>query len=342
MKIETDFTRHAGIDIPIICGAMYPCSNPELIAAVSDAGGIGIIQPLSMVYVHKHEFGEGIRLIKSLTNKPFGMNATIEKASKAYENRMREWVEIAIDEGVRFFVTALGNPKWVADMVHSVNGFVYHKVTERKWALKALEGGVDGLIAINNKAGGHAGTIESLELLLSLDDLNVPVVAGGGIGSEDEFSEALKLGYQGILMGTRFIATEECTVHVDYKNAIVKAHASDIVLTERVTGVPLSVIRTEYVDQVGTKAGPVARWMLQQRKLKKYIRLMYAVRSVRQLKKSALAGPSSKDYFQAGHSVNGISGIGKAGEIVQSFARHAIDDPEIIKRFKIKPELADR
>ena len=76
----------------------------------------------------------------------------------AYEERMKRWIDIALEEGVRFFITALGNPRWVVDKVHAVGGVVYHDVTERKWALKALDGGVDGLICVNGRAGGHAGT----------------------------------------------------------------------------------------------------------------------------------------------------------------------------------------
>ena len=154
--METAFTKHVGIEVPLICGAMYPCSNPELIAAVSEAGGIGVIQPISMRFVHGHDLREGIRLMRRTTDKPLGFNAIVEKSSDVYLERMKRWVDIALEEGVRFFVTALGNPDWVVEKVHAVGGVVYHDVTERKWAEKALEHGVDGLICVNGRAGGHA------------------------------------------------------------------------------------------------------------------------------------------------------------------------------------------
>lgn len=88
--LETSFTKIAGVEIPLICGAMYPCSNPELVAAVSEAGGIGVVQPISLIYVYKNEFRAGIRKIKSLTSKPIGMNALVEKNSKIYEDRMKK------------------------------------------------------------------------------------------------------------------------------------------------------------------------------------------------------------------------------------------------------------
>ena len=293
MKLETKFTQQAGVQYPILCGAMYPCSNPELVAAVSEAGGLGIIQPLSLTYVHGYEYRKGLNYIRSLTGKPVGLNATVEKSSKTYENRMRQWIDIGIEEGIRFFDTSLGNPKWIVEKAHAVGGVVYHKVTERKWALKAVEAGVDGLIAINDRAGGHAGNRDMRKLLDEIADLGLPVICGGGIGDENDFVEALRMGYAGVMMSTRFIATDECTAHADYKKAIVDAEEKDIVHTERVTGVPLSVIRTEYVDRVGIKASWIARTMLQHRQLKKMMRLIYALRSLRQLKKSSLQGKMS-------------------------------------------------
>src|SRR5215211_5402921 len=118
----TPFTKQVGIKYPVICGAMYPCSNPELVAAVSEAGGIGIVQPLSLTYVHGHEFREGLRVIKRLTSRPVGMNVLIEQSSTTYLDRMKKWVDVALEEGVRFFITSLGNPRWVAERVHPEGG----------------------------------------------------------------------------------------------------------------------------------------------------------------------------------------------------------------------------
>src|SRR5207245_4726287 len=99
IALETALTRDAGIDVPLICGAMYPCSNPELVAAASAAGGIGIVQPVSMTYVHRHDYREGLRLIRRLTDKPIGMNALIEKSSRHYLERMQRWVDVSLEEG---------------------------------------------------------------------------------------------------------------------------------------------------------------------------------------------------------------------------------------------------
>lgn len=320
MNLETPFAKKLGIEVPIVCGAMYPCTNPELVAAVSEAGGIGVIQPLSMVAVYRHDFRKGVKLIRSLTKKPFGMNCLIEKSTRIYENRMKQWLDIALEEGCRFVVTALGKPDWVVKKVHAVGGTVFHDVTEKKWALRALESGVDGLICVNNRAGGHAGKKSPEELIAELSDLGVPLVCAGGIGDEKGFVRALKLGYSGIQMGTRFIATHECRSHDDYKQAILKAEESDIVLTDRATGIPLAVINTPYLQRTGTHASWLGRTMLQHPKMKHWARLYYTLRSVIALRKSAVKGYSTKDFYQAGKSVAGIDQIESAREIIARFA----------------------
>ncbi len=318
--IETPFTRQAGVEVPIICGAMYPCSNPELVAAASEAGALGIIQPMSMVYVHGHDFVEGLALLRRLTSRPLGMNVIVERSQRVYRERMEKWVDQALAGGVRFFVTSLGNPRWVVERAAAVGGIVYHDVTERKWALKALENGVHGLIAVNNRAGGHAGPKSPEQLRDELGDLGVPLVCAGGIGDERDFVRALELGYAAVQMGTRFIATEECKVHPDYKNAILAAGEDDIVITEKVTGVPLAIIRTPYIEKVGTKAGWLARRMLSGRRTKHWMRLIYSLMSAWKLKKASLKGSAYEEYYQAGKSVAGVRAVEPVAAIVRRFA----------------------
>jgi len=321
--LDTALTRDAGITVPLIGGAMYPCSNPELVAAVSEAGGIGILQPISLTYVYGHEYREGLRLIRRLTARPIGMNALIEASSRSYHERMVRWVDGALEEGVRFFITSLGNPRWVVDRAAAAGGVVYHDVTERKWGLKGRDAGVHGLIAVNDRAGGHAGALSAEALLEELADLGLPLVCAGGIGTPEDFVATLALGYAGVQMGTRFIATTECGASDAYKQAIVGAGEHDIVLSERITGVPLSVIHTPYIRRMGLKAGPLARWMLRGRRRKRLMRMLYALKSLWQLKRASLDARGEKDYWQAGKSVAGIDTVEPAGVIVRRFASAA-------------------
>jgi len=267
--------------------------------------------------------------MRQLTDKPIGMNALIEKSSKKYQQRMSEWIDVALEEGIRFFVTSLGKPDWVAERVHAVGGLVYHDVTELKWAQKGLDNGADGLICVNNRAGGHAGERGIQQLYDELQQLNVPLVCAGGIGDAAGFHQALDIGYAACQLGTRFIASQECLASgvykqaiLDasgvYKQAILDAKESDIVLSERITGIPVSVINTDYIKRVGLKSGWLAKWMLSGNKTKHWMRTIYALKSIWQLKKSSLDESGERDYWQAGKSVAGIESIDTCDIIIQN------------------------
>ena len=318
MTLETALTRHAGIEVPLICGAMYPCSNVELVAAASEAGAIGIVQPVTLTFVHGIAFRDGLRRIRALTKKPIGMNALIERSSAHYLERMRRWVDEALDEGVRFFVTSLGDPRWVAEKAHAAGGVVYHDVTEAKWARKALDGGVDGLIAVNARAGGHAGPRDPRALLDELLPFGLPVVCAGGIGDATGFVNALRMGHAGVQCGTRFIATRECDASEAYKAAIVSTDENGIVLTERLTGVPLAVIDTPVIRRMGLHANALERWLLRNPRTKHAMRSFFAVKTAWTLRRGARVDRSQ--LWQAGKSVSGIHSVEPAGAIVRRWA----------------------
>jgi len=319
--LSTPLTRELGIRLPIIGGPMFPCSNAELVGAVSAAGGIGVIQPISLTWVHGHDFREGIRLILRLSGgAPVGMNALIEGGGRRYRRRMDEWLEIALEEGIRFFVTSLGNPRPIVDRVAPHGGRVYHDVTELKWGVKGRDGGVHGLIAVNARAGGHAGSRDPRPLLDELAPLGLPVVCAGGVSTGADFRAALDAGYAGVQVGTRFIATPECRVGDGWKEAIVQAGESDIVHTERVTGIPLAVIATPRIRREGVRASALARRLLRGRLTKKWVRSAYRIRAGLLFRHSALShSAAGEDYWQAGRSVAGIDAIESVATIMKRF-----------------------
>ena len=314
--ISTRLTKDAGIKYPIICGAMYPCSNPELVSAASQGGGIAIIQPVSLTMVHgynkpnrKEGLRNGIRHIRSLTDKPIGFNALIEKGSEKYIVQMSEWIDVALEEGIRFFVTSLGKPDWVCEKVHAKGGVVYHDVTNRKWAEKGKECGVDGLICVNDRAGGHLGELTMEEMFELLSDMNLPLICAGGVGSELELKKALAIGYDGVQMGTRFIATEECSTPQDYKDAIVQAKEKDITWTTKLTGVPISVINNNKFKQDNSL---IIRYLLKSR-FKHRIRVIITGISFWRMRAfSSGKRKSSNDLWSAGKSVESINSIESA------------------------------
>ena len=327
--VSTRLTQDAGIEHPIICGAMYPCSNPELVAAASEGGGIAIVQPVSLTMVHgydKPDTKEGLRTairhIRTLTDKPIGFNALIEKGSDKYLQRMSDWIDIALDEGIRFFVTSLGKPDWVCDKVHAQGGFVYHDVTNRFHAEKGIDCGVDGLICVNDRAGGHLGQMSMEEMYEDLSDMGVPLICAGGIGSEKELNEALEMGYDGVQMGTRFIATDECTTPQDYKDAIVDAKEEDITWTTKLTGVPIAIISSNGSNQ---HSNWLIRRLLRSR-FKHRTRVLitgisfWRMRALARGKKK-----SSKDLWSAGKSVETVNSVESATTIMSRLGK-SLDD----------------
>jgi len=307
---QTRLTSKLSIEYPIIGGAMYPCSNPELVAAVSEAGGIGIVQPISLTFVHGHEFRAGLQKIRTLTQKPIGLNLLIEQSSKRYLEKNKMWLEIALEEGVRFFITALGKPDWVVKRCETVeNATIFHDVTNEKWAQKAVDAGVNGLICVNNRAGGHAGEQSPKALYDALCPLGLPLVLAGGVGGSDAFHQALAIGYEGVQMGTRFIATQECQAHQDYKQAIVQSSEKDIVLTKNLTGVPVSVINTDYLKSKGQEPSKIANWFLRSAAFKHLMRMFYSLKSLWQLRRSLKEGKGYREFFQAGKSVADIDKV---------------------------------
>ena len=209
------------------------------------------------------------------------------------------------------------------DRVASVGGIVYHDVTERKWAQKGLDAGVHGLICVNSRAGGHAGLLTPEQMYDDLAPLGVPLVCAGGIGEADEFVAALRMGYAAVQLGTRFIASAECSAHQRYKAAIVGAVEDDVVLTERLTGIPVAVLNTPYVQRLGLRAGPISRWMLRNRRTKHFMRTMYMLRSFFALKRSLNRGDEDRDYWQAGKSVSTITSVEPVASIMNRFATAA-------------------
>ena len=183
---------------------------------------------------------------------------------------------------------------------------------------KAVDSGVHGLIAVNRRAGGHAGGRSAYQLLEEVGDFGLPVTCAGGIGRPEEFADALSMGYEGVQMGTRFIATEECRASLAYKRAIVGAQEGDIVLTERLTGVPVAVINTPYVQRLGLKAGPLARRMLKGHKTKHWMRNIYSMKSAWTLKRTAYDEDGTTEYWQAGRSVSGIEEILPVSTIIET------------------------
>jgi nitronate monooxygenase len=225
---HTKATKMLGIEHPILCGGMMWVSEATLVAAVSEAGGLGILA--SNMFPDRKSLQREIQKIKSLTKKPFGVNINLFPALRPPNNQ--ELIEVCVEEGVRAIETSGRSPEEYVKQIKDGGITLIHKVARIKDAKKAESLGADIVGVIGYECGGAPPMDETTTLIqvpLAADALNVPVLAGGGIGDGRGLVAALALGASGVIMGTAFMATEECQIHHNIKEAIVRAQATDTV-----------------------------------------------------------------------------------------------------------------
>ena len=318
-KSTQQFLSDTGAQVPVVCGPMYPGSNPELIAAASEAGGFGVVQPVALTSLYGHDFREGLQLIKKLTDKPFGVNFTIfGGANKKYHDQMKEWMEISIYEGVKYFLTSLGKPHEIVKIAKQNDIKVYHDVPNKKVALAMRDAGVDGLNCINWRGGGQTGIQSAEQFMEELRDIEIPLICAGGIGNKSDYQKALDMGYAGVQLGTRFLATHECKVTDGYKQAIVDSTEDDIVWTNKIAGNNSSVIKTDDIMKGGLRTGPVINYMLRRPKLKKYARMYLMNKGLKNYSKTAF--DDNVKFWQAGKGVGNITSVDSVAEVIEAFA----------------------
>ena len=214
-----------GIKYPIIQGGMVWCSGWELASAVSNSGGLGLIGSGSM---YSDVLREHIIKCKKATNMPFGVNLPI-----LYAN-IDEHIKVIIEEEVKIVFTSAGNPKQYTSKLQDRGIVVVHVVANKKFAIKCVEAGVDAIVAEGFEAGGHNG-IEELTTMclipLISKEVDLPIIAAGGISSGNSMLAAFSLGAEGIQMGSRFVASKECSAHINFKNKIIDADDTETELT---------------------------------------------------------------------------------------------------------------
>ncbi len=236
--INSVFSNMLGIKYPIIQGAMAWIADSSLAAAVSNAGGLGIITgnaPLEWVR-------DEIRKTKKLTDKPFGVNIMLLSETAEAVAKM------ACEEKVKVVTTGAGNPGKYIDMWKKNDIKVIPVVASVALAKRMERAGVDAVIAEGCESGGHVGELTTMALVPQVvDAVNIHVIAAGGIGDGRGAAAAFMLGAHGIQLGTRFLVANECTVHQKYKEKVLKAKDIDTQVTGRVTGHPVRVLRNKLV-----------------------------------------------------------------------------------------------
>ncbi|HPE34266.1 MAG TPA: nitronate monooxygenase [Bacteroidales bacterium] len=241
--MKTRITELFGIKYPIIQGGMIWCSGWKLAAAVSEAGGLGLIGAGSM---NPDIFQEHLTKIKTATNKPFGVNLPL-----LYQHS-DEIVEIILREKVKIVFTSAGNPRKLTPVFKEQGIKVVHVIASTKFALKAQEAGVDAIVAEGFEAGGHNGAEETTTMVLLpliRKKVDLPLIAAGGIGTGRQMLAAFALGAEGVQVGSRFAASVESSAHQVFKQKIVEAAEGDtqIVLKQVV---PVRLLKNQFFNQI--------------------------------------------------------------------------------------------
>ncbi len=240
---QNNITHLFGIQIPIIQGGMIWASGWRLAAAVSNAGGLGLIGSGSM---YPEVLREHITKCKSATGKPFGVNVPL-----LYPN-VEEHIQTIIEEKIPVVFTSAGNPKTYTSLLKQHGIVVVHVVSSSKFALKAQEAGCDAVVAEGFEAGGHNGREETTTMVLIpavCEAVNIPVIAAGGIATGKQMLASMVLGASGVQIGSRFVASEEASSHANFKNLVLQTKEGETELSlKKVT--PVRLIKNQFYHQI--------------------------------------------------------------------------------------------
>lgn len=247
--MKTRITELLGIEYPIICGGMFQVGRAELAAAVSEAGGLGIIT--SKTQGTPERLRAEIRRVKELTNKPFGVNLNLFPSTTPTPNE--EFIQVMIEEGVNIVETSGRSPEPLMKLLKDNDFIVMHKVVGPRYAKTAERLGVDAVIVVGNETGGHPGMSDVGTLVILprvVDSVSIPVIAGGGFADGRGLVSALAFGAEGVLMGTRFMATKEAPIHDNVKKWMVEADETNTIVVQRNIGSPSRVAVNEVSEEV--------------------------------------------------------------------------------------------
>jgi len=242
-EFSNRITKLFGVDYPIVQAGMIWASGWRLASAVSNAGGLGLIGSGSM---YPDVLREHIQKCKAATSRPFGVNIPL-----LYPD-IDKHIQIVIEEGVKIVFTSAGNPKTWTSVLKEKGITVVHVISSSKFAKKSEEAGCDAVVAEGFEAGGHNGREETTTMVLIpavVSAVKIPVIAAGGVATGKQMLAAMVMGAEGVQMGSRFVASEEASSHINFKNAVINSNEGDTILTlKQLT--PVRLIKNNFYKQV--------------------------------------------------------------------------------------------
>jgi nitronate monooxygenase len=311
----TTLDKLLGIRYPIILAPMFLISNSRMIIAALRSGITAAFPALN--YRTDEELRAAIREIRQASDKPFGVNLIVNRSNLKYKSQLKTLLELKID----FIITSLGSPQEVIEQCKPLGIKVFCDVVDLKYAKKVEAMGADALIAVNNRAGGHAGTISPYELVTLLkNNCSIPIISAGGVATGKDLKQVLDWGAAGASIGTIFIACEESEITPEYKQAMIDYGEKDIVMTTKLSGSPLTVINTPYVQQLGTKANLLELILNNNKTLKKYAKMLIAFRGMKAVEKAAF-GATYKTVWCAGPAIEHVTRVQPIADIINTITR---------------------
>lgn len=301
-----------GIDYPILVAPMFLISNTKMIKAALENGVTAAFPAFN--YRTDKELRSAIAEIKDFSDKPFGVNLIVNKSNLKYKKQFKTLVELKVD----YIITSLGNPKEIIEICHKNGIMVFCDVVDLKYAKKVEAMGADALIAVNSRAGGHAGDLEPYDLITLLKaNCQTPIISAGGVATGHDLRQAIKWGAIGASIGTIFIASNEAEISPEYKQALIDYGENDIIKTKKLSGTALTIINTPYVQSLGTKTN-FLEWILNKNKwLKKYVKMLITIKGMKQIEKAAL-GATYKNVWCAGPAIEHVKSIRPIKDIIKT------------------------
>jgi enoyl-[acyl-carrier protein] reductase II len=338
--MKTRITELFGIKYPIILSGMSWISVPKMVAAVSNAGGLGI---LATGPLNAEQTRAAIKEIRSLTSKPFGANATLLFPG-ASEN-----AKILLEEKVPVINFSLGKGDWLVKAAHEYGGKVIATVVNARHAKRAQDYGADGVIATGHEAAAHGEHVTSLVLIPSLADaVNIPIIAAGGFADGRGLAAALALGAEGIAMGTRFMTTKESPLHDIYKKLSMEMDITDTLYSDRFDGMLCRVLKTEAAQKAIKKGLNLPAAFINSQEIARQIGLPYAKlfigvllsgwKNARQLAFMANGFKAIKLATEDGDTQKGVLPVGQVTGLIH-------DEPsvaEVISRIAEEAEVQSK
>ena len=320
--MRTRITELFDIEYPVMLAGMGGVSYHELVAAVSEAGGIGTFGASTM---RDGELAREITALKTLTRKPFGVDLLT-----ALPQHLEQGIRDVVAGGARIFVAGLGVPRDAIDLLHSHNILVGSMCGKVRHAVSAVASGCDFVVAQGTEAGGHTGLVATMALVPQVVDAvsaQVPVVAAGGLFDGRGLAACLALGADAVWIGTRFIATPEARAVNGYKEALVASREDDTVISRSYTGKPCRVVRNEWTNHYEEHPEDIKTFPLQ------------AIASS-QANVNHLGYPSgtnvdtSREFYPAGQGAGAVSELIPAGKLVRDIVAQAEEILQELARIK--------